>query len=78
MSSRLFSGLMTAAIVGVFMFVPASVFAGNAAEAMNKLKEQSDIKAKSSESAAKAESASTEAKAKAKKAVKELLEKSKK
>ena len=82
MSSRLISGLTTVAIVGIFMFVPASVFAGNAAEAMSKLKAQSEIKAKSStasESAsARGNTARTEVKEKAKKAVKEMIEKGKK
>ncbi len=78
MGARIFSGLMVVAIVGVFMFAPASTFAGNAADAMSKLKEQSAIKAKSAEGPSKADGASAEAKEKAKKAVKGMVEKGKK
>ena len=78
MSARLFSGLVTVAIAGVFMFVPGVTFAGSAAEAMNKLKEQAAIQAKSAEDSGKANGASAEAKEKAKKAVKGMVEKEKK
>lgn len=78
MNARLISGLMTAAVVGVFIFVPASAFAGNAAEAMSKLKTQSEIKAKSAAESTKADTASADAKDKAKKAVKRMLDKGKK
>ncbi len=80
MNARLISGLLTTAVIGLFMFAPASAFAGNAAEAMSKLKEQSEIKAKSAAKSTKADTASADvgAKDKAKKAVKRMLDKGKK
>ena len=80
MVSRIMSSFLTAAVVALFIFVPAFAFAGNAADAMNKLKEQADVKAESSSVSAKADEASANAgmKEKAKKAGKELLEKGKK
>ena len=78
MVSRFTYGLMTAAIVGLLAFVPASAFAGNAADAMNKLKEQADIKSKSSSASGKADEAAAAAKEKAKKAGKGMMEKGKK
>ncbi|MCA9473647.1 MAG: hypothetical protein MRJ96_08685 [Nitrospirales bacterium] len=80
MMSRILSHGIAVAILITFMFVPASVFAGSAAEAMNKLKEQTNIKTESSSvkaSASRADAEAADAKAKAKKAVKELLKKRK-
>ncbi len=86
MVSRLITSLMTMAFVAMFVLVPASVFAENAADAMNKLKEKaSDIKAESSSSASskadeanEAGSSDSSLKEKAQKTGKELLDKGKK
>lgn len=78
MMTPMMKRLMTAVIVAAIAFVPASAFAGNAADAMNKLKEQADVKAKSSSASGKADEAAATAKEKAEKAAKDAMQKGKK